>query len=81
VGEFAIARSLNQPNMAGLIGGITQVIETGLVICLLKCRGINKTTKSAGSLLWFSALGGLATIDTFIGSHHHCNKVFSPFGK
>ena len=59
LGEFIIARNLNQPHMAGLIGGAAQVLEASLSVYFLSRLGIREITNRAGSVLWFSALGVL----------------------
>ena len=69
-GEFAVARTLGQPHMAGLIGGMAQVIEAALATYFLKRLNIRGITDSARSVLWFSVLGVLAPpmLSSIIGS-------------
>ena len=59
IGEFSIALSLQQPPLAGIIGGLAQTLEATMVIVLLRNRRAKKITSSARSVLWFSLLGVL----------------------
>ena len=58
-GEFLIALTLQQPPVAGIVGGSAQTLEAALVVCFLKPNKTKRITSSAGSVLWFSGLGVL----------------------
>ena len=59
IGEFCVALYLQQPPLAGLVGGLAQLIEVTLVVRLLTPRAALGITRSGRSVLWFAALGVL----------------------
>ena len=60
LGEFFIALTLGQPPVAGLIGGVAQLIEASIAVFLLRRLRLRSLSLSARSVLWFSVAGVLA---------------------
>ena len=59
IGEFCTALYLQQPPLAGLVGGLAQLVEVILVVRLVTPRAVLGITRSGRSVLQFAALGVL----------------------
>jgi signal transduction histidine kinase/CheY-like chemotaxis protein len=57
LGEFATALTLHQSPLAGLIGGLAQILEALLAVTLLRHKKVRDVADSARSVLWFALLG------------------------
>ena len=59
LGEFFVALTVHQPPLAGLLGGVAQVLEALLAVYLLSRRNVRADVPTAGSVLRFALLGAL----------------------
>lgn len=57
IGEFAAAISINQPPIAGVIGGCAQIAEALAACWLLRLVGVGDITAMARSVMRFTAFG------------------------